>query len=218
MQKINNEIYNAARAEHEKGNYEKAFKLYSEGFEQGDVRCNYGVALFYRDGKFVEKDEAKAAGIFASAFSAIKELAEQNDPISCCIIGYYYFNGFYVSEDKKVAIEWLKKSARLGYALAQNIIAQRYYSGLDVEENKAEAVKWYKKAAEQEFVDAQFCLALCYYNGEGVKEDKTEAVKWYKKAAEQGQAKAQYNTAMGLRFLSQALFYDKIKLNHLNIK
>lgn len=25
-------------------------------------------------------------------------------------------------------------------------------------------------------------------------------------------------TAMGLRFLSQALFYDKIKLNHLNIK
>ena len=125
MQKINNEIYNAARAEHEKGNYEKAFKLYSEGFEQGDVRCNYGVALFYRDGKFVEKDEAKAAGIFASAFSAIKELAEQNDPISCCIIGYYYFNGFYVSEDKKVAIEWLKKSARLGYALAQNIIAQR---------------------------------------------------------------------------------------------
>ena len=170
--------------------------MYSEGFEQGDVRCNYGVALFYRDGKFVEKDEAKAAGIFASAFSAIKELAEQNDPISCCIIGYYYFNGFYVSKDKKVAIEWLKKSASLGYALAQNIIAQRYYSGLDVEENKAEAVKWYKKAAEQEFVDAQYNLGNCYYNGEGVKEDKAEAAKWYKKAAEQGDLVAQFCLAL----------------------
>lgn len=193
MQKINDEIYNAARAEHDKENYEKAFKLYSEGVEQGDVRCNYGVALFYRDGKFVEKDETKAAEIFASAFSDIKELAEKNEPISCCIIGFYYFNGFYVSEDKKVAIEWLKKSASLGYALAQNNVALRYYNGLDVEEDKAEAVKWYRKAAEQGLAEAQYNLGVCYNNGDGVKIDKEEAVKWYKKAAEQGYATAQYN-------------------------
>ena len=193
MQKINDEIYNAARAEQDKGNYEKAFKLYSEGVEQGDVRCDYGVALFYNYGYFVKKDEAKAAEIFASAFSSIRELAEQNEPISCCIIGYCYFNGFYVSEDKKVAIEWLKKSASLGYALAQNIIAQRYYNGSDVEEDKAEAVKWYRKAAEQGLAEAQYNLGACYNNGDGVKIDKEEAVKWYKKAAEQGVSEAQCN-------------------------
>ena len=193
MQKINDEIYNAARVEHEKGNYEKAFKLYSEGVEQGDVRCNYGVALFYNHGYFVEKDDAKAAEIFALAFPSIKELAEKNEPISCCIIGFYYFNGFYVSEDKKVAIEWLKKSASLGYALAQNIVALRYYNGWNVEEDKAEAFKWFSLAAESGIPEAQFYMGVYYDFAYGVKEDKFEAVKWYKKAAEQGYATAQYN-------------------------
>ena len=195
MQKINDEIYNAARAEHEhdRGSYEKAFRLYSEGVEQGDVRCNYGVALFYNYGYFVKKDEAKAAEIFASAFSSIKELAEQNEPISCCIIGFYYFNGFYVSEDKKVAIEWLKKSASLGYALAQNNVALRYYNGWNVEEDKAEAFKWFSLAAESGIPEAQFYMGVYYDFAYGVKEDKFEAVKWYKKAAEQGLVEAQYN-------------------------
>ena len=193
MQKINDEIYNAARAEQDKGNYEKAFKLYSEGVEQGDVRCNYGVALFYNYGYFVKKDETKAAEIFASAFSSIKELAEQNEPISCCIIGFYYFNGFYVSEDKKVAIEWMKKSAKQGYSISQYNIGCCYDFGDWVQEDKAEAVKWYRKAAKQGYADAQNNLGSCYYKGEGVKEDKAEAVKWYRKAAEQGDVKAQHN-------------------------
>ena len=72
--------------------------------------------------------------------------------------------------------------------------------------SEIELSKWYETAKN-------------YYKGDnGVEQNYTEAVKWFKKAAEQGQAKAQYNTAMGLRFLSQALFYDKIKLNHPNIK
>lgn len=148
--------------------------------------------MFYNYGYFVKKDETKASEIFASAFLDIKELAEQNDPISCCIIGFYYSNGFYVSEDKKVAIEWLKKSASLGYALAQNIIAQRYYNGLDVEEDKAEAFKWFSLAAESGIDEAQFYMGVYYDFAYGVKEDKFEAAKWYKKAAEQGYAEAQY--------------------------
>ena len=81
-----------------------------------------------------------------------------------------------------------------------------------------EKLKELEDAANDGFARAQFNLGMCYEQGKWVEQDLPKAIHWYKKAAEQGQAKAQYNTAMGLRFLSQALFYDKIKLNHPNIK
>lgn len=195
MQKINDEIYNAARAEQDKGNYEKAFELYSEGVERGDVRCNYGVALFYNYGYFVKKDEAKAAEIFALAFPSIKELAEQNDPISCCIIGFYYFNGFYVLQDKAAAVRWYRKAARKGNIYAQYCLGNAYFDGDGVQQDPSEAIKLYKNSAKRGCVFAQYNLACCYADGEGVKKDNVEAVKWYKKAAEQGYAEAQYNLA-----------------------
>ena len=191
--KMDNKFYNAAKDEQDKNNYKAAYKLYKKGVKSGDIRCNYGIAVFLTCGYLGEKDTDKANEIFAEVFSGIKVLAEQNDPISCCIIGFYYFNGYYVEEDKVEAVKWWKKSAEEKYAVAQYNLGVCYDNGYYVEENKAEAVKWYRKAAEQGNADAQYNLGICYDRGEGVEKDKEEAVKWYKKAAEQGDSIAQYN-------------------------
>lgn len=140
---MDNKFYNAAKDEQDKNNYKAAYKLYQKGVKSGDIRCNYGIAVFLTCGYLGEKDTDKANEIFAEVFSDIKVLAEQNDPISCCIIGFYYFNGYYVEEDKVEAVKWWKKSAEEKYAVAQYNLGVCYDNGEGVEENKTEAVKWY---------------------------------------------------------------------------
>ena len=190
---IDNKIYNMARDAHDKGNYKNAFELYQKGVKAGDVRCNYGVALFFKSDYYVKEDKEKANEIFTLVFPYIKSLAEHGDSIACCIIGFYYFNGFAVEENESEAVRWFAKSAEQGYAAAQLNLGYCYDKGEGLEEDKVEAVKWYTKSAEQGNAMAQYNLGNCYYYGRGVEEDKTEALKWYTKAAVQGDAKAQYN-------------------------
>lgn len=108
---MDDRIYNLARNEQDKKNYKKSFDLYTEGLENGDIRCAYGIAIFYLHGYFVEENKNKANDIFNTYIPKIKVLAEQNDMISCCIIGYCYYNGFYLEKDEKEAFKWYKKSA-----------------------------------------------------------------------------------------------------------
>ena len=194
--KMDNKFYNAAKDEQDKNNYKAAYKLYQKGVKSGDIRCNYGIAVFLTCGYLGEKDIDKANEIFAEVFSGIKVLAEQNDPISCCIIGFYYFNGYYVEEDKVEAVKWWKKSAEEKYAVAQYHLGKCYYNGAGVEEDKTEAVKWYRKAAEQGYIIAQYYLACSYNRFDATMEEKVEIVKWYRKAAEQGHILAQYFLAL----------------------
>ena len=119
--------------------------------------------------------------------------AEQGDIELQCELGYCYFYGRGVVEDKEEAVKWFRKVAEQGNADAQVNLGQCYRNGWGVAEDKEEAIKWYHKSAEQGNVDAQYNLGNCYFDGEGVPEDKEEAVKWYHKAAEQGDAVAQYN-------------------------
>ena len=113
--------------------------------------------------------------------------------ISCCIIGYCYYNGFYLKKDEKEAMSFFRKSADFGYVLVQYNLGLIYYNGWSGEINKNEAFYWYKKAAEQGNVSAQNNLGDCYYYGEGTNKDLQKAFEWFKKSSEQGNAKAQYS-------------------------
>ncbi len=190
---MDDRMYNLARNEHDKENYKKSFDLYTEGLENGDIRCAYGIALFYFYGYYVEENKNKANDIFNTYIPKIKVLAEQNDMISCCIIGYCYYNGFYLEKNAEKAISFFRKSADLGYVLAQYNLGIRYYNGEGVNKDLQEAFEWFKKSSEQGNASAQYNLGFCYYNGEGTNKDLQEAFEWYKKSAEQGNASAQYS-------------------------
>ena len=99
-------------------------------------------------------------------------------------------------EDKRKAVEWYRKAAEQGIAVAQFNLAVCYDDGEGTAVNKPEAFHWYKAAAEQGFAKAQFNLAGCYDKGEGTVVNKSEAFHWYKAAAEQGIADAQFNLAV----------------------
>ena len=99
-----------------------------------------------------------------------------------------YEKGYY-SE----AVKWLRKSAELGNATAQNDLGWMYRNGHGVLKDYTEAVKWFRKSAEQGDDGGQNNLGYMYLNGYGVLKDYTEAVKWFRKSARQGREAAKDN-------------------------
>jgi TPR repeat protein len=100
-------------------------------------------------------------------------------------LGYRYYTGKGIAQDRKEAVKWFTKSAEQGFAAAQDILGWCYNKGEGVEQNYAEAVKWYKLAAVQGIANAQYNLGVCYFNGRGVDKDYLSAKAWYKRAAAQ---------------------------------
>ena len=113
---------------------------------------------------------------------------ESVDMIEC----YENGNNCYNSKDYENAVKWYLKSAKQGYAEAQNKLGFMYDEGKGVVQDHKMAVAWYLKAAEQGHALAQYTLGFMYTNGLGVPQDSGRAVLWYSKAAEQGYALAQY--------------------------
>jgi TPR repeat protein len=114
-------------------------------------------------------------------------------------LGFMYEKGMGVVRNHGKAVEWYRKAAEQGYAMAQYNLGVQYSKGQGVAQNNAEAIKWYHRAAEQGYVTAQYHLGARYREGLGVAQNYAEAAKWYRKAAEQGHAEAQ--------FLLGALYY-----------
>ena len=108
------------------------------------------------------------------------------------MVGRYLEEGWGgVTKNKIEAVEWYRKAAENGYAVAQNNLGNCLFYGSGCDADEVEAVEWYRKAAEQGHAQAQNNLAVCLDNGSGCAADKAEAFKWYKKAAEQGIKEAQ---------------------------
>lgn len=96
-------------------------------------------------------------------------------------------------KDFENALSLLEKSAKLGYAEAQNDLGTLYQVGLMVPKDYKLAMNWYQKAAKKGHVYATMNIGLLFYKGLGRKQNFKEAKKWFLKAAKMGDADAQYN-------------------------
>lgn len=70
----------------------------------------------------------------------------------------YYFGENGKQKDYVKAVEWYRKAAEQGNAVAQFNLAMCYQSGQGVVKDLTEAVKWYRKAAEQGYAGAKAML------------------------------------------------------------
>ena len=94
-------------------------------------------------------------------------------------------------QDYIKALPYIRTSAELGYAPAQNTLGAYYAEGYGVPQNVNIAIEWYLKAAKQNDDTSQYNLAHLYYEGKLVEQNYSEAFKWYRKAAELGDAESQ---------------------------
>ncbi len=104
-----------------------------------------------------------------------------------------YEKGTFGPPDLRMAIYWLFRSARSGYAPAEAELGFLFDRGKGVSRDSAQSAHWYFLAAQKGNPRAETNLAWDYEHGSGVSKDPGQAFSWYKKAAEKGYPRAENN-------------------------
>jgi len=94
------------------------------------------------------------------------------------MLGVMYAEGRGVTQDDAQAVNWHRKAAEQGYAMAQILLGIRYREGRGVPQDDVQAVDWYRKAAEQGYAPAQLNLGVMYAEGLGAPQDYMQAHMW----------------------------------------
>ena len=166
-----------------KQEYKKAFEWLEKSAKQGNAEAQNLLGIMYEKGFGVKLDYEKAHMWYSKSIKSgnkktennltymIKKLVlnKQNDKNLQYIIGDY----FYINKEYKISYSWLKKSAKQGHSLAQELLVENL-----------------KILAEQGDSNAQFDLGKTYYYGDRVDSDYDKAISWLKKSAEQGNTAA----------------------------
>lgn len=133
---------------------------------------------------------------------SLNTLAENGDADALFELGYYYYMGYgfdgywnrkytYNFNDRKKAVEYLKKSAAQNNTCAQYYLGLCYNNAFGVIEDSEEAFRLVKLSAENGNHEAQYMLGMCFKDGTIVKRDVKKAYEWFRLSAEQGNPNAQ---------------------------
>jgi TPR repeat protein len=126
-------------------------------------------------------------------FQALQKLchhARMSDGNAMYQIGLKYYNGKDFTQDKDIALYWIKNAAKAGIQNAEKKIAQMYEEGDATDQDYHESSKWFKKGAAKKNDGAQSKLGTLFKNGLGVRRDPLEASKWFTLSAKQGNSDA----------------------------
>jgi len=119
--------------------------------------------------------------------NAFEEAKYEESPRAQYTLGLMYLQGRGVTQNKKLALFWLKKSVDQGYYLALHRLGKIY---LDDEVTKADpktAVKYITIAAQKGYTPSQYLLGTLYQTGKlGVTKNQKTALMWFNLAASQG--------------------------------
>ena len=108
------------RSESGARDYRKAYELFHECSELGDIRATSFLAHCYRSGVGCEVDKDNAAKLFAEVASS-----ENGRAMYLAAQGYTHHSwGFQRDDDE--ALIWYQRSANLGYPLAVKALERRY--------------------------------------------------------------------------------------------
>ena len=108
-------------------------------------------------------------------------------------IGYMYRVGEGITENKKEALNWFLKAAKLNDPNGFDNLGVMYRDGISVQQDEFEAVKWFRKGAELNNSESIGNLGYMYETGKGVTKDYSKAVDLYRKASDLGNTWATNN-------------------------
>jgi len=146
---------------------------------KGSAEAQYYIAQRYYAGQ-----DYKSAAVWLQR-AAEQGLAEAQDKL-----GFMYYKGKGVRQNKVIAAKWYEKAAEKGFAPSQYDLGMMYAKGEGVAKDYCKASQWYQKAAEQGLTKAQFQLGLSYGLGNGVIRDRQKGCGLIRSAAEQGDKEA----------------------------
>lgn len=123
--------------------YEKAFKVYQEGYKKdpNNIKCLNCLGVMYYYGRYVEKDIFKY-------FDYIKEAADKGYAGAMCNLGIAFYRGDGVGVDLEEAYKWFSKAAKGGEEKAHYYLSLFYRYGLYVDIDIDKAIAHYKASGD----------------------------------------------------------------------
>jgi uncharacterized protein len=159
--------------------------------EGGDAAAQAALAVRYRDGKGVEKDDARALQWAHCA-------ADAGNADAMDFVGFAYLRGAVVKRNPAIAFGYFKAAAEKSAQAAFNL-GQCYFGAQGTEQDCAKALAWWEKAAARGHGRAAAAAAMAFHSGEGVPRDAAKARKLAERAVE-------LSNASGLVFLGELQF------------
>lgn len=159
--------------------------------ESGDAAAQVALAVRYRDGKGVAKDDAEAMRWAHRA-------ADSGNADALDFVGFAYLRGAVVKREPAIAVAYFKAAADRSAQAAFNL-GQCYFGAQGTEQDCPKALEWWKKAAERGHGRAAAAAAMAYLSGEGVPPDAAQARRLAERAAE-------LNNPSGLVLLGELQF------------
>jgi TPR repeat protein len=135
--------------------------------ESGDAAAQVALAIQYRDGKGVAKDNTLA-------MQWAHRAADQGDAAAMDFVGHAYLRGAIVKRRPEIAFAYFKAAAGQSAQAAFNL-GQCYFGAQGTEQDIPKALDWWKKAAEKGHAVAAATAAMAYLSGEGVEPDPAQA-------------------------------------------
>lgn len=130
---------------------------------------------------FIEGEEAFGNKRYSEAMQNFRPLADEGDFRSQYYVAYMYLNGYGVSKNNQLGLQYLEKSLSAGYADAQALMGFLYSQGQIVPADRKKAVSLYQKAADNGNVAALLNLGIAYYQGDGVPRNLVKAIELLEK-------------------------------------
>jgi TPR repeat protein len=142
----------------------------------GDVKAQLDLAIRYRDGKGVAKDDALA-------MQWAHRAADAGSADAMDFVGHAYLRGSAIKGNPAIAFGYFKAAAEKSAQAAFNL-GQCYFGAQGTEQDIPKALDWWKKAAAKGHGRAASTAAMALLSGEGVAPDATEARRLAERAAE----------------------------------
>ncbi len=150
---------------------------YRQAADKGDPSSAYCLALLYRDGKGVPKNEAAAIALFAQS-------AENGYvPAMRDLVSLYMQRGSWSGVGR--ASEWLSKAVAAGDTGSMVMLGYMFQKGIGTIVNDVLALRNYRKAADLGNCTAMMNIGGIYFNGSTVShipQDAAQAKAWFAKA------------------------------------
>ena len=144
--------------------------------EGGDAAAQVSLAIRFRDGKGVTKDEALA-------LQWAHRAADAGNAEAMDFVGFAYLRGAVVERQPAIAFGYFKAAAEKSAQAAFNL-GQCYFGAQGTEQDIPKALDWWKKAAARGHGRAASTAAMALLSGEGVAPDAAEARRLAERAAE----------------------------------
>lgn len=152
------------------------FKALVTRAEGGDAAAQVSLAVRYRDGRGVAKDDA-------TAMQWAHRAADAGNAEAMDFVGHTYLRGAVVKRNPEIAFGYFKSAADESAQAAFNL-GQCYFGAQGTEQDCAKALEWWTKAAAKGHGRAASTAAMALLSGEGVAADAREARRLAERAAE----------------------------------